>query len=172
MRAEIYPIAEVPCGRLAIMPRPRAGDWLADEVASWRKAGVDCVVSLLEPAEVDELGLQHESALCEDARIVFRQFPIPDRGVPHSDKELLNLIEALVLQLRADRGVAIHCRIGVGRSALVAACVLAALGQPVEAAWRAIETARRQTVPDTYEQREWVTAFCARVTTLRGRPGA
>jgi hypothetical protein len=25
MRAEIYPIECVPCGRLAIMPRPRAG---------------------------------------------------------------------------------------------------------------------------------------------------
>src|SRR5438874_882122 len=39
MRAEIYPIAGVPFGRLAIMPRPRAGDWLPDEVASWRGAG-------------------------------------------------------------------------------------------------------------------------------------
>ncbi len=26
-------------GRLAVMPRPRAGDWLADEVAGWKTAG-------------------------------------------------------------------------------------------------------------------------------------
>lgn len=34
MRAEIYWIQEVPCGRLGIVGRPRAGDWLVDEVTA------------------------------------------------------------------------------------------------------------------------------------------
>jgi hypothetical protein len=38
-------------GRLAIVPRPRGGDWLADEVARLKAAGVDILVSMLEPAE-------------------------------------------------------------------------------------------------------------------------
>jgi len=29
IRAEIYPIAKVPAGKLAITPRPRVADWLA-----------------------------------------------------------------------------------------------------------------------------------------------
>jgi hypothetical protein len=32
MKAAIYWIAPVPSGRLAIIPRPRGGDWLEDEV--------------------------------------------------------------------------------------------------------------------------------------------
>src|SRR5262249_61758505 len=51
VRAELYPIADCPTGRLAIMPRPRAGDWLDDEAASWRRHGLGLVVSLLEDAE-------------------------------------------------------------------------------------------------------------------------
>lgn len=57
VRAEMYPIADCPAGRLAIMPRPRAGDWLEDEAQSWRRQGLDVVVSLLEDNEVAELDL-------------------------------------------------------------------------------------------------------------------
>jgi protein-tyrosine phosphatase len=159
MRAEIYPIADVPCGKLAIMPRPRAGDWLAGEIESWQQSGIDCVVSLLEPAEIAELGLQDERELCEKAGLEFVQFPIPDRGVPNSKEDLAPLVETLVRQLQKGRGVAIHCRIGVGRSALVAACVLVALGRPIESVWQSIQDARRFSVPDTPEQRAWVAAF-------------
>ncbi len=159
MRAEIYPIDDVPCGRLAIMPRPRAGDWLAGEIESWKQSGVTCVVSLLEAAEVGELGLQQEPVLCDQAGLEFLQFPIPDRGVPRSVESLSPLVESLVHKLQGEGSVAIHCRIGVGRSALVAACVLVALGRPVESAWKSIQDARRQSVPDTPEQRAWVTTF-------------
>jgi len=168
MRAEIYPIDSVPCGRLAIMPRPRAGDWLPDEVESWRQAGMDCIVSLLEPAEVAELGLEHEPELCERAGLEFVQFPIPDCSVPASTQAFSAFIESLISRLGQGRGVAIHCRMGVGRSALVAACLLAALGQPLESAWRSIEKARRLRVPDTDEQRAWVASLCAGLAPDRG----
>jgi hypothetical protein len=71
MRAELYWIADVPQGRLAIMPRPRSGDWLPDEITSWRQAGLDVVVSLLQPEEVAELGLEAEPELCRTAGLVF-----------------------------------------------------------------------------------------------------
>lgn len=159
MRAEIYPISDVPFGRLAIMPRPRAGDWLRDEVASWHQAGFTCVVSLLDSDEVSELGLEWEAETCRQSGIDFLTFPVPDRGVPHSADELAILVESLISRLRAGQGIAIHCRIGVGRSALVAACVLAAVGQPVETAWQSIQKARGMSVPDTPEQRAWVADF-------------
>src|SRR6476620_4583045 len=63
MRADIYWIPGPWPGRLGIAPRPRGGDWLADEVKAWRAAGVDVVTSLLTPEEVAELGLQEEEAL-------------------------------------------------------------------------------------------------------------
>ena len=39
MQAELYWIDDTR-RNLAIMPRPRAGDWLSEEVASWRLAGL------------------------------------------------------------------------------------------------------------------------------------
>ena len=47
---------------MGILLRPRGGDWLADETAAWREAGVDVVVSLLEPEEAAELMLADEAA--------------------------------------------------------------------------------------------------------------
>ncbi len=48
MRPEIHWI-DLPAGvRLAIMARPRAGDWLDGEIAGWRAEGIGVMVSLLE----------------------------------------------------------------------------------------------------------------------------
>ena len=156
MRAEVYPIAGVPFGRLAIMPRPRAGDWLAGEVASWRQSGLDVIVSLLEPGEVTELGLDEEQSLCELAGVTLLSYPIPDRGIPVSVESARELVHSLVTLLRDGRGIGIHCRMGLGRSAMIAACVLVSIGSSIEDAWNAIEESRHLSVPDTPEQRDWV----------------
>lgn len=60
MRSQVYWIGLPMLGRLAIMPRPRAGDWLDEEILDWRAEGIDIVVSLLEREEVIELGLERE----------------------------------------------------------------------------------------------------------------
>jgi protein-tyrosine phosphatase len=161
VRAELYPITDCPAGRLALMPRPRAGDWLEDEAQSWRRQGLDVVVSLLEDSEVDELGLADEAKACERAALRFVRFPIPDRGVPASEAAASDLVSALAAELRAGRGVGIHCRIGVGRSASLAVCVLAALGVAVEAAWVSVQRSRGLSVPDTPAQRAWVAGWFA-----------
>ena len=57
MRAELYWIEGPWPGRLAIVPRPRGGEWLEDEIRSWKQAGVNVVVSLLTNDEITELGL-------------------------------------------------------------------------------------------------------------------
>ena len=46
--------------QLAIVPRPRGGDWLEDEMDALREAGIDVVVSMLQENEASELGLQSE----------------------------------------------------------------------------------------------------------------
>jgi protein-tyrosine phosphatase len=161
VRAELYPIVDCPTGRLAIMPRPRAGDWLEDEVRSWRHQGLDIVVSLLEESEVAELDLADEAQTCAQVGLRWLNFPVPDCGVPASARAVSALVTALVEELRAGKGVGIHCRIGVGRSSCVAACILAALGMSLETAWGAVERARGLSVPDTEAQRAWVEGWCS-----------
>src|SRR5690348_13611226 len=110
MRAELYTIKYGGPGTLSIMARPRGGDWLPDEVQTWREAGVDVVVSLLAPEEQVELGLDEEASLCQHADLAFLAFPIPDRGIPSQLAAAERLITEIVEALKAGKHVAIHCR--------------------------------------------------------------
>jgi protein-tyrosine phosphatase len=159
MRAEIYWIERIPKGRLAVLPRPRGGDWLEDEVRSLRAAGVDVLVSVLTPEEAAELDLGEEAACCAAGGIEFLSFPFADRGVPVSTPDTLALVRRLAAFVADGKAVAIHCRQGVGRSAALAACVLASLGEMPERALDRVAAARGCPVPDTVEQREWVLRF-------------
>jgi protein-tyrosine phosphatase len=161
MRPSIYWLSLQKPWRLAIMPRPRAGDWLADEVAGWKSEGIDVVVSLLEEHEIVELGLQTLPTSCRSAAIELVSFPIPDRGVPASTIRADELVRRLSEAVTEGKAVAIHCRAGIGRSSLIAACVLARAGYDVANAFDTIAKARGIRVPDTEAQRDWVSAFLA-----------
>jgi len=138
------------------MPRPRGGDWLEDEIDSLRRSGVDVVVSLLEDAETRELELGEEGAFCEAKEMRFVNFPIKDRSVPSSRRDFINLATQFAAALAHGQSIVIHCRQGIGRSSLLAACVLVVLGLSPEQAFERIEEARGCSVPDTKEQREWL----------------
>jgi protein-tyrosine phosphatase len=159
MRQQIYWIDLPMAGRLAIMARPRAGDWLDDEISGWRAHGIDLVISLLEQEEVSELGLQREADLCQKQGMEFLSFPIPDRGVPGSLRDAVALAETVSTNIGEGRSVAVHCRAGIGRSSLIAACALVCSGSDPAAAFAAITKARGMNVPDTEGQRDWVAAF-------------
>jgi protein-tyrosine phosphatase len=134
------------------MARPRAGDWLEDEVANWASSGVGTVVSLLQKDEIIDLGLEMEEELCDQHGIRFLSFPIPDRGVPDTEAAIRFASDV------ASNGdtIAIHCRAGIGRSSIMAAAVLMNLGISANDALSAIELARRLPIPDTDAQREWI----------------
>jgi protein-tyrosine phosphatase len=145
-------------GRLAIMARPRADDWLEADVTEWRTSGVHLVVSLLEQEEVSELGLQREPELCRARGIEFVSFPILDRGVPDL-RPALDLVRSIADGIAGGRSIAVHCRAGIGRSSVIAACAMICSGIEASEALALIRMARGVMVPDTDEQRDWVMAF-------------
>jgi protein-tyrosine phosphatase len=156
MTAETNPIPGPWRGRLLIVPRPRGGDWLADDVAAWRRDGVDIVVSLLTPEEAGELGIADEEAACRANEVGLVSFPIPDRGVPESREAALDLLHRLDAALSDGKTVAVHCRQGIGRSAMIAAGLLVLAGFEPAAAIQHVQAARGLPVPETPEQREWI----------------
>src|SRR5438874_921178 len=95
MKASPYWIVGPWRGRLAILSRPRGGDWLADEIRVWRRAGIDVVVSLLTPEEIAEFALENEALSCKAHGISFLSFPILDRSVPASREATLELARNL-----------------------------------------------------------------------------
>jgi protein-tyrosine phosphatase len=159
LRDDLRWIREVEPHRLAISPRPRGGQWLASDIEAWRAAGVDTVVSLIEAAEERELELEQEAMLCRAHGIEFISFPIRDRSIPSSPDATASLIDWVVSDLRRGLGVAIHCRMGIGRSGLIAGCVLHSLGHAHDTIFAILSRARGLPVPDTEAQAEWVRRF-------------
>ena len=165
MRTELYWIEGPWRGRLAIMPRPRGGDWLEDEIQFWRRSGVDVVVSLLTCEEQTELNLPEEEALCRANGIEFVSFPIVDRSVPSSAEAFSEQVIRLADQLANGQNIAVHCRQGIGRAALVAICLLIVSGMEPAAAMERVGAARGCVVPETPEQRRWITDFARSLVT-------
>jgi protein-tyrosine phosphatase len=159
MGAKVFWIAGPWRGRLGIVPRPRGGEWLDDEMRAWRDAGIDVVVSLLEPDEEAELALTGESASAAASGLDFRSFPIPDRSVPSSQEAVAQLVDHIVDALHAGKTVALHCRQGVGRSAMIAAAALISGGKNADTAINTIRRSRGLEVPETPAQRQWIADF-------------
>ena len=159
MKSDVYWIKGSWPGKLAILARPRGADWLDDEVAAWKEAGLNVVVSLLTPAEEYELGLIDEAELAKRNGLSFISFPIADYSVPTSKKVTRQLAGELKEQLLRGSVVGIHCRQGIGRSSLVEACVLVTSGESPGTAFQQIQRARGRSVPDTDEQTRWVSSF-------------
>lgn len=147
--------------RVAIMPRPRGGDWLEDELGRLSADhGVQILVSLLTPEENRELELSEEEAICSrDSWIEFVSCPIRDRGTPESMEAVRPVIARLGEAIREGKRVAFHCRNGLGRAPLIAACAIAAAGIPLKSALRKLSEARGWKVPETGEQLAWIHRF-------------
>ena len=151
-------------GKLAVTPRPRGGDWLQDEVSSWKRAGVSVVLSLLTPQEELEFDLGDEAAEVRNLGLKFLSLPIPDRHVPSSETKFAEVLEQTNSALSKGKNVLVHCRQGVGRSGLVAACLLIKNGMSSSAAIDAVSAARGVAVPETREQRDWIEHYSPALT--------
>jgi protein-tyrosine phosphatase len=165
MRAELY---EIPlpgvAGRLATMPRPRGGDWLAGELEAIRGAGFDTIVSLLTDDEADELGLGAEERESVAASLLLVRLPVADMSVPYPPDVFDAALKGLATELAEGRCLAVHCRAGIGRSSMIAASLMSCAGFTTAEAFAAISAARGLRVPETEAQRAWATAFAARAS--------
>jgi protein-tyrosine phosphatase len=148
-------------GRLALSARPRGGDWLEGEMARWRQAGVDTVLSLLTSEEEDDLDLAKEGREAEAQGMAFVSFPIADYQVPSSEVELAKVLERLDADLSSGKNAVVHCRQGIGRTGLVAACLLLMRGWEPETAVKSLSAAIGFSVPETPEQRRWIDHYAA-----------
>jgi len=154
-------------GKLALAARPRGGEWLHDELVNWRREGVNTVLSLLTPDEEQDLDLRRENEATQAEGMSFKSFPIPDRQVPDSEVRLTKVLEKLDQELVSGRNVVVHCRQGIGRSALVAACLLVTKGLDTKVALERLSTARAAPVPETSEQRRWIEHFASSFANLK-----
>ncbi len=117
---------------------------------------VEVLVCLLETDEMARLGIAVLLAAARHRGLDVIHAPIVDVSVPTT-----NEANELVAQLldRGDRSIVIHCNGGLGRSGVVAGCLLRARGVAAEDALRRLREARGPECPQTEEQRAFVRSF-------------
>lgn len=157
MYTKIYWIHDFANGaKLGIMPRPRGDDWLEEEIVKLKKQNIGSWVSLLEQYEISELGLRDQQSLCLKHEIEYINFPIADRSIPAKGGKIELLIDQLYQKIQNGNSVVIHCRMGIGRSSIIAGCILLKVGFKTEQVLQIITAARGPKVPDTYQQVQWL----------------
>lgn len=147
--------------KLAIVARPRGGDWLEDDLLTLKRDGINVLVSLLTSPEEEELGLRHERERAESMGLEFISYPIQDRETPSDLESFRSLALRLADDIRLGKAVGAHCRGCIGRATVLTATILSELGWSAEAALSLIEEARGCSVPDTPEQQNWIQRYAS-----------
>jgi protein-tyrosine phosphatase len=158
VQVEVFGIDSIGKGCLAIMAHPASTGSVASTIAEIAALGFHQVVSLLEPAEAEVLGLAQEAELVTAQSMKFVSFAIPDMGLPANSEGFTRLARLLFTEIDAGTNTLIHCRGGIGRSGLLAAAVLLRGGKDVQAAFAQVSLMRGRRVPETAQQGDWLQA--------------
>ena len=119
--------------------------------------------STVSISKAKEIGVQDEAGAASRAGVEFWRFPIADRDVPADEGAAVAFARKAWARVSANGSVVIHCRMGIGRSSVMAALALVVGGVPVVRAWQQLSMAREMVVPDTFEQKAWVDRVAKRL---------
>ncbi len=150
-------------GFVGLMPRPDAEEDLREGMEQLRHQGATLLVSLLEPQETEALNLNGEAAAVRQSGMEFLSHPIPDRGLPADSDAFCSLVEMLNDRVIQGGGVVAHCWGGIGRSGLLVASVLTAMGSGPKDAFEEVSRARGERVPETSAQEAWLHQHTPRI---------
>jgi ADP-ribosylglycohydrolase/protein-tyrosine phosphatase len=120
--------------------------------------GATLLVSLIEDSELALLQVESLFVVAREAGIRVRRLPIRDASVPRSDEDVIAVVRLVLAVASTGDAVVIHCRGGLGRAGLLAACCLVALGKAPAEAVLAVRSARTDAV-ENLEQEKFVERF-------------
>ena len=171
IRVDFLPHAPGAAGRIGLTLAPGKKDpgrqWdreLVEDVRRLRETyGTSLIVSLIEEHEIKLLGVESLPSEAHRVDVRVRWLPIADASVPERAEDVVALVRVILASVQAGDTVVIHCRGGLGRSGLVAACCLVAQGTDAAAAMRIV----RQSRPGAIENRS-KESFVVRFATIWG----
>lgn len=127
-----YDITE-PLGISGLPGRRFKDTWrsLSSDIGTLKSQGILEVFVLCTRGELSKYRVPGLIQELTTADITVHQFPFPDGQTP-STASLAEMIEKMLQNLRSERKSLVHCFGGLGRSCLVAACLLLALDKSLE----------------------------------------
>jgi protein-tyrosine phosphatase len=158
MQPSVYRIPLEGPGSLWIIPKPSA-EWMAEDIAAYRLMGTCKIVSLLTVDEAAQLGLSDEASCCAEQGLSFVNYPIPDRGMAENRAAFAMLACDIAAELKVGAAIGIHCGSGIGRSGMLACCLLALSGSTADEAIVRVSRARGVAVPDTDAQAHYIRGY-------------
>ena len=134
-----------------------AGLWrrdLAADLARLRDAyRTKLLVSLVEDHELVALGIEGLFDQAERTGIGVLRHPIVDGGTPTSSAAVAELLDQVLDRAAAGENVVVHCRGGLGRTGLLAACCLVARGLEPARAMEIVRTTRVGAIETAQQER-------------------
>jgi protein-tyrosine phosphatase len=149
-------------GRLYLHSMPGRYETIETFLSEARKEGLSAVVCLAAESELSASLGYSEARSGKALPFRTRDFPILDFGVPSIEDRpsFIELIAEIAGDLRRGEAVLVHCRMGIGRTGTVAACVLLELGLGVEEARHEVASAgSRSEVPEQRDFVDWYGSF-------------
>jgi len=152
-------------GNLLLHSMPGRYETLESVWNQVRKEAVRAIVCLAERDELHEKSCEYARALEAGAvPCLVLPFEIPDRGAPADRDAFWALAGDVAKRLRSGETVLIHCAGGVGRTAMLAVCVLLALGELASDARSAVS--RAGSTVETAPQSQ-VISWCAAQVSIK-----
>ena len=141
------------------------GDWDRDlelDLEVILASGSSTLVNLMEDHEMRDLGVADTAERIPEG-LQYLRWPIADAGTPgptweaHWRKEGAGLIS----RLRGGENIVLHCKGGLGRTGMIAACLLVQFECTAEDAISAVRAARPGTI-ETAAQERFISVFALR----------
>jgi protein-tyrosine phosphatase len=121
-------------GRLYLHSMPGRYEELGQLWDALKAEEVTQIVSLASIEEIRLKSPEYAKAIAEEHIPAERiSFPIPDYGVPSNIDAFYQLACNVAKRLTLGENILIHCAGGIGRTGMLAGCVLAALHLPQDA---------------------------------------
>lgn len=145
-------------GQLYLHSMPGRYDLWKEFFSEAKKGGVNLVVSLAPEDEIKEKSPDYWKAIEANRLPCSRKsIPIPDYGIPDNKEDFVVRTEKVGQLLSDGDSVLIHCGAGVGRTGIVAICILVSLGMSLKESELAVKTAGSG--PETDKQRSFISWY-------------
>jgi protein-tyrosine phosphatase len=154
------PLPDGISGQLFLSSMPGRDEDMASFFEKAAIHNLDIILSLADIEEIKSKSSGYAKAISEKAiPYKWKSFHIPDFGIPVDELAFKAFILDEVLELKAGKKLLLHCGAGVGRTGMVAACILIAFGWSYNLADKAVresgsgaETSEQQSLVQRFSQ--------------------